>query len=555
MKNLFCTLTFVISFAFCTWAQPQQPEHVKKTYIDTAGIYYQQASLPVQLFVATSADAKPVPLQSATGKNIVLEGHGVHTIRHHNTVTNTIDAFNLYADGMAPVTIFQLTGTLAQAGAKPLYGNSVSITLKAIDEMSGVEALFYSINGSAYQPYQPVTLAEGNYTYSFYAVDHTGNAEKPQVRTFMVDASAPKTYHSIVGISSQQVISTSSTLYLTATDSIGGVAKTFYKIDKENFKPYTGGNIPFQHLPDGEHVLTYYSVDHVGFKEAEKSVKFYFDKTAPIMSADILGDKFIVGERVYFSGRTKLKLTAIDNKSGIKEVMYSINDVPYQPYQDPFYLPNKSGTHNVRYYAIDNTNNRANDNFAQSMGVIYVDLTGPALSHSFTGPTFVKADTVLVSQKTKIMLSATDPESGLKKIAYSLDDATTEIPFTGKPFDITVQGVHTLNMFGYDNVNNKNAKSAIFYVDIHGPEIHAQFTVAASNEGMYPSYTNVYLSATDSEVGAGEIWYTINGGKAQLYAAPLKGFTKDKEYTLKIKAVDLLGNVSEKTVEFKTDRY
>jgi hypothetical protein len=554
MKTIF-TLVTVLGLVPACWAQPVQPEHTKKIFIDSIGTYYQQASLPVHLFIAPSADATPVLLKSSSGKPIFLEGHGKHALRHHDVVTNEVDVFHLYADGIPPVTAIQLTDTTLQIPAKELYKNKVSISLKASDEMTGVEAVYYSVNGSPYQPYQSVSLGEGTYTYYYYAIDRTGNAEKPQARTFKVDASPPKTYHNIVGISSEQVISTASTIYLTASDSIGGVARTFYKMDKEKFKVYAGANIPFQQLSDGEHTLTYYSVDNVGHKEKEKSVKFYYDKTAPIMSADVLGDKFIVGERVYFSGRTKLKLTAIDNKSGIKEVLYSINNESFQPYADPFYLPNRSGLHNVRYYAIDNTNNRANDNFAQSMGVIYVDLTGPTLTHTFSGPTFIKADTVLVSKQTKVTLVATDPESGVKKIAYSFDSVRSETPYLNKPIDVTRPGLHTLNIYGYDNVNNKNMKSVIFFSDAHGPEIHERFTVAAGAEGKYPSYTNIYLSATDEEVGAGEIWYSLNGGKNQLYAAPIKGLDKNKTYTLKIKAVDLLGNATEKTVEFKTERY
>lgn len=95
----------------------------------------------------------------------------------------------------------------------------------------------------------------------------------------------------------------------------------------------------------------------------------------------------------------------------------------------------------------------------------------------------------------------------------------------------------------------------MFYTDVDGPEISSQFAVAPSKEGKYPSYTSVYLSATDKEVGAGEIRYTINNGKEQLYVAPIKGFVKNTDYTIKIKALDLLGNMSETVVKFRTDRY
>ncbi|MBA4144837.1 MAG: hypothetical protein C0523_03655 [Cytophaga sp.] len=540
------------------WAQNQTPPtHQKKAFLDSAGTYYQQASLPVYIYVASSADGQPVPLKSETGGEIKLEGHGVHAFRHLNYTTKGYDFFQIHADGIAPVTTIKLTGAPSFGSVeKFFYGPGLSASLSATDEMSGLEGIFHSMNGKEFEKYQPFVLSkEGKYKYSYYALDRTGNAEAINTRSFTVDLTPPSTYHNIVSISSQNVISTNSTIYLTIADSLSGVAKTFFRFDKENVKPYTGGNIPFQYLPDGDHTLTYFSVDNVTNKETEKVAKFYLDKTAPIMSADVLGDKFIVGDKVYFSGRTKLKLTAVDNKSGIKDMMYSINEDPFGKYEEPFYLPGRSGIHNVKYYAIDNTNNKVRDDFEHSVGLIYVDLTGPSLTHGFSGPSFVKADTVLVSPKTKIILSGNDPEAGLKKIAYLLDDNTNELTYSGKPIDITVTGLHTLHYFGYDNVNNKNEKATLFYVDAEGPEINAQFAVAPSKEGKLPSYTSVFLSATDNEVGAGEIKYSINGGKELLYVAPIKGFAKNKDYTIRVKATDLLGNESSKEIKFRTDRY
>jgi hypothetical protein len=555
MKSLCIAL---LTFPMLAFAQPaEQPVHAKKAFIDSVGQYYQQATMPVYLFVASSADGKPVPLRSESEHEIKIEGHGVHAFKHLNFITKGYDEFQIHADGLAPITDISFSGApVFVNGGRTYYGTGLTVSLKSVDEMSGVEGVSYSINGNAFEKYKTSTLnKEGKYSYRYYAVDRTGNAEAVKTKFFTVDLTAPESYHNIIGISSQNVISTNSTIYLSIVDSLSGVSKTVYRFDKENYRVYPGGNIAFQYLPDSEHTLTYFSVDNVTNKETEKSVKFYLDKTAPIMSADVLGDKFIVGERVYFSGRTKLKLTAVDNKSGIKDMMFSINDGAFGKYEEPFYLPGRSGVHNVKYYAVDNTNNKVKDDFEHGVGVIYVDLTGPALSHSFSGPSFIKADTVLVSPKTKIVLTASDPESGLKKIAYSIDNSESEIPYSAKPIDIAVNGLHTLHYFGYDNVNNKNSRSSLFYVDVEGPTINAQFAVSPSKEGKHPSYTSVYLSATDKEVGAGDIWYSINGAKEQVYIAPLKGFSKNKDYTIKIKAVDLLGNVSQTEVKFKTDRY
>jgi hypothetical protein len=544
-------------FAFAQFAYgQQQPLYPKKSFTDSVGRYYQQASLPVYLSISNSPDQPSVPLQSVTKKPVILEGHGVHSFKHQNHNLQEEEEFKIYADGVAPITIASFANAKGFISKnKHYFGQGLAIALKSSDEMSGVENIYSSSNSEEFHIYSSADFSkEGNYAFRYYAVDRTGNAEKVKLKEFSIDLSPPTSFHNVVSISSENVISTNSSIYFTTADNASGVAQTFYKFDKENFKAYYSGNIPFQYLNDGDHTLTYYSVDHVSNKETEKVFKFYLDKTAPIMSADVLGDKFLVGERIYFSGRTKLKLTAIDNKSGIKDVYYSVNDAPEAQYAEPFYLPGRSGLHNVKFRAIDNTNNPVGDDFSHSVGVIYVDLTGPSLSHSYSGRNFIKADTVFISPLTKISLSANDPEAGLKKITYNLDTDTNEKPYT-LPVVINQEGFHRLSYFGYDNVNNKNSKDIIFVLDSKGPEIQSQFTVAPSKDNRYPSYCNLYLSATDKEVGANEIRYSINGGKEQIYLSPIKGFAKDKDYTIKVTALDLLGNESQTTIQFKTDRY
>jgi hypothetical protein len=200
-----------------------------------------------------------------------------------------------------------------------------------------------------------------------------------------------------VGLAQGKVISSSTKIYFTPTDSISGVAKTFFRFDDEPPRLYTGGILDFNYLNDGEHTLYWYSMDNVRNNEPEQKFEFYLDKTAPIMSADVLGDKFIANDRVYFSGRTKLKLTAVDNKAGIKEVRYSIDGGEFRPYIDPFYLPSKSGIHIIRYYALDNMENEGAgardakfDEYKHNVSAVYVDLTGPALRHTYLGPKFQK---------------------------------------------------------------------------------------------------------------------------------------------------------------------
>jgi hypothetical protein len=535
----------------------QQLTHKKKTYIDSVGHYYQQAELPVYFYVSNSPEEKPTPaLINNKPEPIYLEGHGVHGLKHHNVKTNAIETLDIYADGISPSTTSHFFGaTPFVSASKRYYGKGLQITLKARDEMSGVENSYHALDGAPMTNYTTLSITtEGKHDYSYYSVDNVGNVEKLKTESFALDLSSPATYHNFVGISSEQIVSTGSSIYLTVTDSLSGVGSTTYHFDTEKPKPYLGGNIPFQYLADGNHTIYYSSIDKVNNKEEEKSFTFYLDKTAPIMSADILGDKFLVGEKVYFSGRTKLKLTAVDNKSGIKDLMYAINTEPYQKYSDPFYLPGKTGFHTVKYYAIDNTTNTSKDNFEHKIGVIYVDLTGPALAYRFDGTTFLKADSLYTSPLNKLALTGNDPESGLQYIAYSIDGQTEETKYSA-PISISTPGKHTINYFGYDNVNNRNSKSVSIIVDNQGPSVFSQFSVTPISESTYPSNVSIFLAATDGQVGTKQILYSINDGKDNLYAAPLSGFQKEKTYLVKVTAIDLLGNKTFKEIKFETGKY
>ena len=89
MKFLFTLLLIFPLFALAQSAE--QPVHSKKTFIDSVGQYYQQASMPIYLYVASSIDGKPVPLKSESGQEIKIEGHGVHAFKHLNYQTKGYD--------------------------------------------------------------------------------------------------------------------------------------------------------------------------------------------------------------------------------------------------------------------------------------------------------------------------------------------------------------------------------------------------------------------------------------------------------------------------------
>jgi hypothetical protein len=590
--NKFYYFTYALLFLYLQGMAQTQLTHEKGSYVDSLNRYYQQAELPLYVYVSHTPNQAPTQIAEERSENdkgkmdlkpIYLDGHGKHYLRHIDGLHNVSQNFAVYADGIAPKSdVSFLTAPRFNRNGIQYYGKGLTVTASTKDEMSGINTLYNAVTGASYTAYNgAITFdTEGEQSYAFYAVDNVGNVEKANIRKFVVDLTSPESYHNVVGVAKEKIISLSTKIYLTISDKLSGVNGTYYRFDDGKWREYVPNTVlPLDQLNDGEHTLYYYSIDNVSNKEEEKKFEFYLDRTAPIMSADVLGDRFIVGDQVYFSGRTKLKLTAVDNKAGIKKTLYSVDGKDYQEYSEPFYLPSKSGVHIIRYYALDNMENEGAgnrntkfDEYKHNVSTVYVDLTGPALSYQYLEPKFVKGDTVFITGNTPIKLSAFDPESGLQKITYSVDGIADETTYN-QPIKVTENGTHTINYFGYDNVNNRNVGTFTFVVDNKPPDVYVTYSISpnrwedappAANAGtnssnekvpVYPSYVTLFLAATDQQTGFDEIRYSLNNEKPKVYEGLIKGFEKNKTYTIVIMAEDKLGNKTQKTIRFKTDKY
>lgn len=562
-------IPLILFIVYCTHpvvAQTQK-EHKKGSYVDSLNRYYQHVDLPVYLYISTSPnDANPTPLKEISNKDkevkaIYLDGPGVHQIKHMDAIHKKNDVFNVYGDNKAPVSTLNIsTVPMYKSRDNLFYGKNLSISLTAKDDMSGVKQSYISINGSEYTNYVDKIKfdKEGDYTVKYYTVDNVGNVEEPKTFQFTVDLTAPKTFHNVIGIASGQVISGSSRIYLDKEDNKSGIESTYYYFDNEQSKILTGKEIQFKHLDNGEHTLYYWSTDKVKNQEEKQSFSFYLDKIAPIASMDILGDKFIVNDKIYFSGRTKVKLTAVDNRSGVKELKYSLNNSPFQNYVEPFYMPTKAGLYTISFFAVDDTDNRSEGEGIHSRGIVYVDLSGPILSYKLDGPIFIKGNNTYVGAKTKFNIVGKDLESGLKSLAYSINN--NEETAYSEPFKIgSSNGNYKITYIGYDNVNNRNQNDVELVLDVDGPIIDVRFStepdISTTGEKIYPSYVQIYLSATDAKTTSSSILYTINDGKETTYSTSLKGFEPNKKYNVKIKAKDVLDNESTTEINFQIGNY
>ena len=136
---------------------------------------------------------------------------------------------------------------------------------------------------------------------------------------------------------------------MEAIDNLSGLQKITYRLDENKTEIYKG-SIYIGWLPEGEHTLTYQAFDNVDNEEVEQKYTFFIDKSAPILTREILGNSYMVNGKEYSSGKSRLQLLAIDNKAGIEAIYYSINDSEYMLYDQPVTL-NEKGKLTIKSYA------------------------------------------------------------------------------------------------------------------------------------------------------------------------------------------------------------
>ena len=551
----------------------QQLEHVKRTYIDPNGKIFVNKVLPVYLWLTTSPSEKSDAIllksegQPKYSNPMYFDIEGKNNIKHEYAVDqNTkqtvappiIVDFDVYVDGTAPST----TSTFSPApkyisGGVNFYGRGLIINLKSNDEISGVENIYYSIDETAYQKYSSALPMdeEKAYLFKFYGSDNVGNAETASSNSFTVDLTPPKTNHGLSGPVLGNIVSPKANITLSFSDNLSGVNNTKYDIDNHSPKIYSTP-LTLSELSDGDHSLTYFSTDNVKNEELQITYKFYLDKTAPIVTYEIVGDQF-PGTKKYISSRTLIKLSATDNKAGVDKIFYSIDAGSQGTYENEFSVPSTDGVHTIAYWGIDKvTNLAAKENLTLSM-----DNSTPKTTITYGNPQFLTRDTLFVNKYTPITLTSVDEGAGILKTEYLINSGSSSK--YSSSFKIAEEGPKMITFFSTDKVNNQEtAKTSRCVIDNTPPVIYFNFSIGSIDKkdglNVYPYYSKLYLAATDEQVGTDNIMFSLNGSAMKEYASPFAldasekrdPLKKNQKQTIKVVSKDKLGNQSEQTVDF-----
>lgn len=567
-------LTVFISLVSLSLLAQEPLQHQKKIYISPEGKMYINKDLPTYFWVSTSGteNSQKFLLKASEGSEpyvnpSYMDTEGINTFRSPSkvdTVTKemllpeTDIIWELHADSRPPVTNFSFDNRKFYKNADVYYfSEKIELIFKTTDETSGVEATYYSINGAPYSVLKDNIRIETEtlYLIKFYSVDFVGNVEQPKEIQVKIDITKPITELVIEGDIYTNILSPRSSIKLTPADENSKVKNTFYALNENPFSLYRQP-VSMINIREGEHTITYYSVDNSGNEEDKKSYSFYLDKTPPMLVDELIGNTFIANGKEYSSGRSKIKLTAMDNKSGVKEIRYSINNGEFITYDQPFYLA-KSGQLKIQTFAIDQVNNqKITTIMTDKSNISFVDLNGPTLGHLFEGPSFISRDTAFITMNTKIRFSSRDDAAGSKRMEYNVDKDPIQ-EYT-KPFSIESDGQHVINYTGYDNVDNSNSNTFNVVVDNIGPRVYFRFSIVSEKKqtvneralDVYPSHVVLFVSSTDMSVGYEKMLYSVNGAAPRPYTSLITDFQRNKAYKIDVTSIDKLGNKSTESIEF-----
>jgi len=426
-----------------TW-ETAVPFDVTATAFDNTGVatvtlWYQYSSNGIDWtdWTAYGTDTEEPWSWSFTGSDGYYEFYSI-AIDDYGNVEDPPSAADASTgiDTVPPVTTIILDGTL---GGNGWYISNVTVTLAAIDNLSGVSSIWYKIDTGTWQLYStPFTVSsDDEHIIQYYSFDIAGNIEDANSIDVKIDKTSPVTEHEFEGIIGEDGWFVSDvTVTLSATDAVSGLNYTMYKLNDGAWITYVE---PFIVTEDGDYTLYYYSVDLAGNTETTKEVDFKIehDVLPPVTTHEFEGD---VGDNSWYTSNVVVTLTAEDDSSGVDYTMYKLDDDDWQKYTAILVI--EDGEHTITYYSVDRVGNKEEDKGPFGFKIDQID---PTIN--------------LTAEKTGItkwLLTATvsDETSGIAKVEFYLaGEFIGEV--TEPPYEWTCSGQGPAQAIVYDNAGNK----------------------------------------------------------------------------------------------------
>ncbi|WP_442792028.1 OmpL47-type beta-barrel domain-containing protein [Micromonospora sp. NBC_01796] len=392
-----------------------------------------------------------------------------------------------------------------------------------------------------------VTLTPGTYRYFCAIPGHGAMTGLLVVTGGSEDTTPPTVTAAVTGDRNEDgAYVGAATVTLSATDSGSGVGRVEYALDGGPYGTYSG---PVTVNAPGEHTVSYRATDVAGNTSPVQSTAFEVvappdpDTTAPTVTAAVTGDR---NEDGAYVGTATVTLSATDTESGVELVEYSLDGAAYAAYTAPVAV-SAVGAHTVTYRATDVAGNTSpvQSTAFTVVGTPDPDTTAPTATAAVTGDR--NEDGAYVGMAT-VTISATDAESGVELVEYSLDGAAYAA--YGAPVMVHQPGEHTVNYRATDRAGNTSAPQSVAFTvagtsdpDTTPPTVSAGVTGDRDGNGAYIGAATVTVSATDTQSGVERIEYAVDGQAYAEYTAPVTVNTPG-QHTVTYRATDVAGNTS-----------
>ena len=162
----------------------------------------------------------------------------------------------------------------------------------------------------------------------------------------------------------------------------------------------------------------------------------------------------------------QVSLKYYDKDAGVFGRYVSLDGERYRPYDGPISLM-EEGDYLLRYYGIDNVNNRSKEYERR----FSLDFTPPESSYAIGNSYRTGEDEIVLSPKSRITLFSEDPKAGVKRIYYKFGARTRKYT-KGVPIRLSKfsDGAKRLAFYAEDRVGNiEEERELSFYLDSKAP--------------------------------------------------------------------------------------
>ena len=239
-------------------------------------------------------------------------GQGCHTVNVRTWDNSGVSGNSTYGS-LCYDTVAPITSSSAAPLANLLGWNrtTVKVTLNSSDPFpgSGVANTYFSVDGSlcssgflfACATYSgPISVTtQAKHTIYYFSKDVAGNFQLRQTRAVNIDETPPHTTAALAGTLNGTNYLGTVKVTLGATDSLSGVAGSYYQVDGGATTHYTA---PFNVTGNGSHTVTFHSLDNAGNTEANESSSFTIKEWSAISLGSSLNPS-TYGKAVTFTAK------------------------------------------------------------------------------------------------------------------------------------------------------------------------------------------------------------------------------------------------------------